>query len=608
MSYLELVLEQKLLDKYSENQQSEIIVGLQEILKVLIDKTLKVQLEYVDVLKREEYYIFTPFTVDSLLFSKDSKEFLDFISHFDFKYFIGYTLLSDSGLSRYLIEKWVEQGDYNLSDLKIRYYHVPEGYITLIPIFNSFTRDVIDRFDINLSRLIKEGYFSYFFSIHELENLEVIKELCLLYDITIVFSKDLSNMICKTDVDFGITPEKWLRDNLSLIRLGQFPNFTFSFDFSFYNDYIRLYGEQFKDVILEYITYLAYAKLSDKYPLISPSITSIRINENLSITVALPSYSLVKMLKFDIEKHLDIRKENTKATGVYNIEICSDLREGIIKRWIVQKTDNDAYPMIFRNKSGIEILIHRSTLAIKYPSPFQFGKEEIEKAENELVVKFKDFYSTRKICHDGIELVSMENINTMNLYDLLRLIPIEEKGITYCFTNETITRLVKKENPLTRRPLSEKTLRTEKNLERGWRGLFDVGVLFGLYSEIPHKILIPVKIGVPRVLEIFVDKQRKELVGHIFLIEILFEDGTSSPLFEISLPKSGTEIINELREYVHKLWNKGYFLTSWTSAIVQHLNVKSFSTIINDPILLSAANSIFDGNVALKHLKEALTS
>ena len=65
------------------------------------------------------------------------------------------------------------------------------------------------------------------------------------------------------------------------------------------------------------------------------------------------------------------------------------------------------------------------------------------------------------------------------------------------------------------------------------------------------------------------------------------------------------ELLDDLRTYVNKLWYEGYFLTYWTSAVVLYLKPKSFETSINSSIFLHAADSIFDGNVALETLKSS---
>ena len=191
----------------------------------------------------------------------------------------------------------------------------------------------------------------------------------------------------------------------------------------------------------------------------------------------------------------------------------------------------------------------------------------------------------------------------MNLDELLNLVSVKENSITYCFSNDTINKLVKKENPLTRQKLSENVLNMSKNIEEGFRGLFDIGVLFGLYPSYPSKVNVGTDKGLINITRIPTDAKKRELVGNLFLIEAVFKDGTISPLFEISMPTVGLERIDELKQNINRLWYEGYFFNYWISSIIKYLNPESFPVIIIDPILLNAGDSIFDGNLAYELLK-----
>lgn len=597
---VDIGLDKTLLTKYTIKQRAEIVSSLQEILKVVFNIYYKTPIEFVNVLEMKDAYIFTPYSPFKTLIYENSK----YLVEINIEKFVGYSLLSRSPLTRYLIEKWIDQKEYLLSDLNIRYFNTPEGYISLIPLFNPYSNEISGRVENSLLSLVKQGYFAYIFGIHDLENLEIIRELCLLYDIHIIDSKDLSVLICRTDVDFTTTPQEWLTYNLSLIKSGQFPTFRLSFDFSFFNQYIRIYGEQLKDIILKYVAYLSYSRLSDLHPVIKPFIMFTTINDDLSVSVSLPSYSLVLTFKEYVLKYLNdgiSHLNNGQMSGAWNIEPVDNFKEGILKRWIVQQVDNDAYPMFFQTQGGKQLLIHRSPLGIKYPSRFNF--ENLKEAEDSLLREMRKFYLSNKVCHDNLEPVTLENIDQMSLDELLNLIPVEENGKVYCFSDSTISSLVKKENPLTRRPLTEKSLATQKYLEYGLRGLFDVGVLFGLYSEVPIKQNIPINIGVVRTSREYVEPKRRELVGNIFLAEVIFEDGTTTPLFEISLPTIELSRLFSLKEYLNNLWSKGYFLSPFASAVYLYLDLKSFPILINSEVLLHAADSIYDGNIALEMLK-----
>ena len=552
------------------------IQGLIEILKPVIEKLLQTKIKNIEVLDRRDYYVFNPINEYGTSVFENSQYLNEFYSTIKLEYLVGYTLLSNSPLTRYILSK-------EKHDLDIKYFL----NIALISLSSFKLLDI----DSQIISLETKGYFTYSFGIHDLDDHELIRELCMLYNINIIDSKDLSTFILQTDVDFYTTPEEWIRYNLPIIKSGQFPTFTLKNITNYYdNDYQRKNGTVFKNTILKYISYMAYAKLSDNNEIIKPFIFSTFVNEDLSITLSLPSYKLV-------QEYNDIVTDLSK--NKYSVEQCSNLKEGIIKRFIVQNIDNDAYPMVF-NKGG-DILIHRSPLAIIHPSPFDFSLENMEKTEIQLLNKMREYYSKTNVCHDDLEAVSLDKISEMNLDQLLTLIPITEDNITYCFSKDTVSKI--ETNPLTRRPLSEKTLLKRKYLDYGLRGVFDIGVLYGLYPDVPTKINIKVEKGIPRVRRIKVDLNSKELVGNLFLVDVIFSDGTLTPLFEISLPTVGLEKIDELKYYVNKLWEKGFFLNYWISAINKYLDLKSFPVLITDTILLHAKDSLFDGYKAMEYLK-----
>jgi len=555
----------------------EKVEGIISILKPVIGKLFNTKIKQIEVLQRKEYYVFNPITDMNISVFHDPS----INKNIDLNEILGYTLLSESLLARYVIEN---NDDYKFLDVK--YFH---GF-ALISIDMDFLLEIQGNMDMEINNLISKGYFAYSFGIFDIEDHEIISELCLMYEINIIDNTDLSTLILQTDTDFYTTPEDWLRYNLPIIRAGNYPSFTFKI-FEYNEDYQMRYGTVFKDSILNYVAHMAFAQLSDVHEIISPFIFSIKINQDLSITVNLPTYSLVKKYKENVEKLLEL---------TYVTENCKNFKDGVIKRWIVQSVDIDAYPMFFKDKTDTYILVHRSPLALEYPSPFDFSKKNLEKAEKDLLIEMRNFYTK---CHDNIEPVTLEKISEMDLDSLLKLVAITENGITYCFTDDTISKVDK--NPLTRKSLSETTLNRVKYIDYGLSGIFNVGVLYGLYEDFPEKINVNIDIGIPEVTRVRTTEKERQLVGNLFSIEVLFSDETLTPLFNISLPTVGLENIDLLKEYVNKLWSSGFFLNYWYTAVNKYLkNIKSMPVLVTDKVLLHAGDSIFDGNVALNYLKE----
>lgn len=556
-----------------------------EILKHVVTKVWNTKVTQMEITERENYFVFNPITEFGIsVFVKDEQTHFQEIN---LKEIVGYSLLSDSLLARYALNK--ELSEISLEELGVKYFHgfavIPTVIRTVIP-----TEKIID-IESYIRKLESEGYFAYSFGVFDLEDQEIIRELCMLFDIKIIDDRDKTRYILQTDVDFHVSPEIWLRNALPIIRSGNYPSFTLQF-FEYDNDYERKHGNVFKDVILEYIAFMAYAQLSDIYPIIQSFSFFTRVNIDYSITVSLPSYKLVQEYR-EIVKRLMENK--------YVVEPCKSLMEGVIKRWIVQSVDNDSYPMLLKDN----MLVHRSPfISYSFESFESFESFNIEKGKTELLSKLREYYSKTKVCHDDLEPVEMEKISQMNLEELLNLIPITENGITYCFSKNTITNV--DTNPLTRKPLTDKTLLRLKYMEYGLRGLFDIGPLYGLYPDVPVKIDVKINKGIPKYTRIRVDEKQRELVGNLFLVEIVFEDGTTTPLFEISLPTVNLEKIDEMKNSVDKLWPRGFFLNYWFTVVNTFLDLKSFPVLTTNPMLLRAKDSTVDGDRALEYLLSSI--
>jgi len=412
-----------------------------------------------------------------------------------------------------------------------------------------------------------------------------------MYDIDIVDKEDFSTWILKTNIDTYISRETWIKNNILNVKEGNFPIFTFSI-FSYVNDYNRRYGDIYHKYIINYCALLSFAKLSDGDAILKKHIFNLKINNDNSISVSLPTFSLVTKFK-------EIFNELYESKTKYTVELCKNLEDVFYKRYIIQEVDNDAYPIGF-NFGDQYIIIHRSPLAMIYPSPFIFD----ENKRTELEDKLKHFY---KKCHDNIEPISLENIDNMNLYELMRIIPITENKITYCFSQDTITKI--DFNPLTRTPLTKETFEKIKHLEHGIMGFFDVGPVYGLFSSISENINLEkfVLNCLPKIVRIPVKKEHRELYGNLFLVSVLFSDETQSDLFEICLPTINLEKIDELKEYVNQLWNQGFFINDWQKELILTKGEKSFFILVNDPILVHAKDSIYDGEKALNYMRNILS-
>ena len=558
----------------------EEIFAIISILKPLVSKICKVKVIDIELFEGLLYSFYpTTETNVPIYISEEATEAI--YSQIDIEKLIGYTFLSDHSLARYVVEK---EGIEN-----VKY---AEG-IAIIPLKSEYLfemPDIVESFEFTLQSYMRRGLFTYEFGPFDTDDFEIVLQICKQFDIKVVNRKDFSKWILLCENDFSISPETWIRNAIPLVRMGQFPFFTLTMESlrekTFNNDYERKYGYIDQKYVIKYVACLSFADLSDRFPVIKEFIYSLRVNADYTISVQLPSYELVK----EFEK-----KFNENFQKLYTVVVCENLEDAVIKRYIVQSVDDDAYPMVFSN-----ILVHRSPLAKLYPSPFDFGEKNVKEKRNELEIKMRQFYKT---CHDNIEPVLLEKIDDFNLNELLNLIPIRENNITYCFSKDTISKV--ESNPMTRTPLSDEVKKRVAFGEFGLRGYSDVGVLYGLYeSGIEEEKEKEYErdyneLGFIHVVRIPVEKEYRELYGNIFLVKVEFMNGIEGDIFEISLPTVGLERIDELRSYVEELWKRGFFISPWAKA----LNEENFSTITTNPILLRAKDSIFDGNKALEYLR-----
>ena len=554
----------------------EELFGIISILKPLVSKICKVKvidMELFDGL----LYSFYPIDEfrNPVYILEEAVEAI--YSQIDIPSLVGYTFLSEHLLARYVVEK---EGIEN-----VKYV---DG-IAIIPLKSEYLfemPDAIENFEFTLQSYVRRGIFAYELGPFDTDDFEIVLQICKQFDIKVVNRKDFSKWILLCENDFSISPETWIRNAIPLVRMGQFPFFTLTMESvrekTFNNDYERKYGDIDQKYIIKYVACLSFADLSDRFSYMREFIYSLRVNCDYTISVQLPSYELVR----EFEK-----KFNENFERLYTVVVCENLEDAVIKRYIVQSVDDDAYPMVFSN-----ILVHRSPLAKLYPSPFNFDEKNMKEKRNELEIKMRQFYKT---CHDNVEPILLEDIDAMNLNELLNLIPIRENNITYCFSKDTISKV--ESNPMTRTPLSDEVKKRVAFGEFGLRGYFDVGVLYGLYESDydMDKEKDYNELGFIHVVRIPVEKEYRELYGNIFLVKVEFMNGIESDIMEISLPTVGLERIDEFRAYVEELWKRGFFISPWAKA----LNEENFSTITTNPILLRAKDSIFDGNKALEYLR-----
>lgn len=574
-------------------QIGPVISSAEEIIKVLTSEIIKTDVVNVESVRYGNMITFTPITMvdgEKIAVYENSDYLGDYYRIVNMNYLGGYQVLSSDPIIKFITR--------DITNIKYI------DNIALIPVGTNDTETnyftgVVNEVSNMIDNKKRDGYFSYPISMYSLEDKQLIKELGALWDIEIVYETE-DMMILKTTTDFGLDPVIWLDQNINLVKRGQFPIITLYglWQFQLDGDHNEMYGKNWYGASLNYGAFLAYRKLAENDDLIRPFIQATRVNNDYSVTVSLPSYSHV----------INFKKYFTEIIDGYGIEYsdqswfsepCDGLVDGLIKRYYVQKHDNKAMSMIipwtYDDGKVEQVLVFRSPLLAKYPNPFDFDKVNMIKVRDDLIWDLRNYYQR---CHDQMEPVTLDQVNEMDLEGLLDLVEIDQDGKTYCLSKNTILNLTHQINPLTREPFSENIIIKAMLLEWGLRGLFDVGVIKGLYEDMPKRVLVKPKTGIVMITKMGMDPMLLSMLGDVYSVEVGFDDGTVSFLFDIA-----TSHIDVLRPMIDKLWENGFFLSYWSSGVVKYSGMLTYSTIVSNPILLSGSETKSDGIRAMKYLQ-----
>ncbi len=595
------------------NNNGSIITGASEIVKTLTSDILNINIRNVETMRHNDIIIFTPITEELTSVYENPKYLGEYHRLVNLDILGGYQVLSEDPLVRYVLSELYRGSNYVPSDIKAIYVH----NIALIPVGNDNDEEnhynkIKNRVGAIIEKKRQDGYFTYKLSIHNISDILLLNELASLWNSHIVYNEDNINIVIKHDeVDFGTDPEMWFRYNIDIIKRGQFPSITLygRWQFDVRGDYNQIYDRKWNQAILQYGSLLAYRKLGLKDSLIQPFTHTIKVNNDLSITLSLPTYTHVILFKEyfnDIFNGYQGLEHNGDQSWL--VEPCEDLIDGVIKRWYIQGIDKRSMPMVLKNESDgngtEEILVFRSpAIGLYSPNndPFDLKNIDIKTIRNNLTDSLREYYV---LCHDNIEPVLLDHINKMELSDLLDLIEIKERPNqpTYCYSKNTILSLENPINPITQRPLQDNIIQKALLVEWGLRGLFDVGPLTGLYEDLPQKILVSPKVGLPMIAKVVTNPIQQNIIGDVYLVSVGFQDGNITDMFEIA-----NETPNDLKRIVEQLWNNGFFLNYWISAVQEYSNeLKSFVVIITSPLLLQGSYSKINGLNAIKYLEEAV--
>lgn len=611
VSYVPLTvsLDITLFEKY-ENI-GPVVTGAAEIVKVLTEKIIGTDVRNVEEAKFGDVIIYTPITTSKIAVYENPSYLAEYYRMLNFNYIGGYQVLSKDPIVRYILVELYKDKEYIPDDLNVIYVNG----IALLPVGTNDNevnhyKDVKDRISTIVTTRRKEGYFSYTLGIHNIGDNQLVHELASLWNTEVVYNDDIDLLVLRTDAEFGINPVLWFQHNIEMIKRGQFPSVTIYglWQFKVGGDYNQIYGKNWYAASLHYAALLAYKKLGEEDPFIQPFTHTVKVNNDYSIGLSLPTYSHVVTFKKYFNDILNgFRGMEHQGEQSWYAEPCKDLMDGVVKRYYVQSIDPRAMPMVipqvYEDGKVVQVLVFRSpALAIYTPnSPFNFDSGDMKEVKEKLISDLRNYY---EVCHDQFEPVLRDRISEMELNDLLSLVEVKERPNqpTYCFSKDTILNLTHPINPLTRRPFTENIIIKAILMEWGLRGLFNVGPLVGMYEDIPRRQLITPTVGTLLFDKLRIDHMLHTVTGDIHSVEVGFNDGIVSPLFEIA-----TTNREELEMLVNKLWRDGFFLNYWTSALEKYSeNLVSYSVISTNQLLLHAADSKVDGERAMDFLRESV--
>lgn len=627
VSYVPVSYSMNLTPYITYDNISDIISGAESMVRVVTSEVLSVDISYVSHINLENNIInFYPHTSDYVT-SQDSdnnsvwtnSKYMGMILALcDLDYLAQYQVLSTHPLTRYVIESWLtpnEEGyqEYQQSDLPVIWLDTSTingkgNSISLIKVDNVIIgpqkyEDIKNRLNTYIDGLVLDGYFTYDYSIYNLEDMEIVKTVTDLWNIDYVYDEDLTNVVLKSNTDYYLSVKEWLYLAVTNVKQGTYPNYTLSGEWQYWfsNDFNRMFGEQDKRYIIKYLALLAYRDLALSHTYLRPATTLTTVNPDYSVTISIPTLKLAQEFRQKL-KRLLAQKEYINVSPVKSIE------EGIIKRWYVQSIDEKALPLILSTDKDTDLLIFRSPLVVNYPDPFQLNNTNaVNNAKEDLIRNLKYHY---KGCYDlgpkQFDPLYRDHIDNLSLEQLMDIIPVFRHGREYCLSSQSVRTGI---NPITAAPLDDSLIAKANSYNQGLRGLFSVGnpnkPLIGLYSDAPVMEYVKVDIGTIKIISIAQREPQKRFTPERYSVQVDYEDSTLTQLFEITLDNSN--YLSSLQTVVSDLWSKGFFLNMWWSyyySYYSHIknNDKSFPVIVTDLTLLKAASSTFDGYTALKYM------
>lgn len=396
-------------------------------------------------------------------------------------------------------------------------------------------------------------------------------------------------VVFKTLVDFNMSPISWLTMALAAVQHDLLPQFTIS-----YPQMMSIDLTVINRAKLQYAAILTMIQITYGNLLLIPFVSSIHVGDDFSITGMFTRYE-------DTREFLDKFIFYLNESQYWTVYPCgNDLNMSIAERWKLARDNKDLHPLLIPLSNG---LTGEPTLYLVVDTtPYRntpLARPVIDSnLLDEMTAELRDYFE--QVCNGGNDPVSLEEINTMSLSQLMSLI-ITDDAPRYCFSFDTMKRLYRNDlNPVTKIPFSRKTITQLSLVSLGTYGLYQVGPVPGLFSDVPVAPLVKPKSGQVMVNTIE-DTNNPNNIDPIKYVSIVYNDGTYLQLFDIYITDLQPQT---LADRVQELWDAGWFLSPWGSALVQFISKVSLSPLREILTLAAASENQNRGQQAFEYLEQ----
>lgn len=369
---------------------------------------------------------------------------------------------------------------------------------------------------------------------------------------------ELNFIIIKENDEIG-----WIQRAMDEIINGNLPRISFPYYFSCILE--DRYEPFFVDAFYRYIVTKAYLDLvQTQNPFYISYIDMVTIlftpgiNNRIEISGHFFKENDVEICKKNINKYIDL-------IDFIKVFRMSTVSEGITFRYKIQTTLGIENSLLVRNNMTEQIY-----LVFIENKKIDSSRLQLEKKDDQIIMRdLKNFFS--KICRDEKDYISLDDIPSLTLDQLLYLIPSEKNGKQgYCYQLNSLAFLSDiYKNPYTNVAFSEYILFYINHLWLFWSGIFPFGPVKGLYP----KLYLPNISIDDKTMEGILFEKRGNFISAFISTEAEEKEKSETILF--TLPKNNTKDIENIKMMARTLWKEGFFFNNWANSL--YLTLKKIS-------------------------------